>query len=83
MLGLYPGYNFSQAEELRRQTLATLATFVVTIIVMYALAFHFAEAIFPVFMATVNFLQRLVLAPLGRHLVKRGMEKVGCGASQR
>ena len=77
MLGLYPGYGFSQPEELRRQTMATLTTFVVTVVFMYALAFHLTESMFPIFMAVLNALQRLTLAPLGRHLVKLWMEKVG------
>ncbi len=76
-LGLYPGYGFSQPEELRRQTLATLTTFVVTVVFIYALAFHLTEPIFPIFMAVLNALQRLTLGPLGRHLVKLWMEKVG------
>jgi Undecaprenyl-phosphate galactose phosphotransferase WbaP len=77
IFGLYPGYGLSQAEELRRQTLAALATFVVTVVFIYALAFHLTDEMFPVFIATSNFIQRLVLAPLGRQLVKHRLEKRG------
>jgi Undecaprenyl-phosphate galactose phosphotransferase WbaP len=76
LVGLYPGYGFSEAEELRRQTLSASATFLFTIIIIYTVVFQLGE-VFPILAALLNVLERVVLAPFGRHLVKFALAKGG------
>ena len=74
LLGLYPGYGLDQAEELRRQTYAVLATLAVTAI--FALAFQLGDLLSRLLLI-LGFLGLLLLAPLLRYFVKLGMERVG------
>ncbi len=74
LAGLYPGYGLSPAEELRRQTYATVTTLAVTSLVTVGLL---AVSVFPAVLVTLNFLERLLLAPLARHFVKHGLKKIG------
>lgn len=76
MVSLYPGYGLSQAEELRRQTIGTISTSLLTVIYIFA-ATIFVGTLFPIAIAGLNFVERLLLAPLTRHLVKRAMTKLG------
>jgi len=73
LVGLYPGYGLAPAEELRRQSYATLATLAIT--TLFAFAFQ-AGALLPRLLIGINFLELLLLAPLVRHFVKQGMAKV-------
>ena len=73
LLGLYPGYGLSPAEELRRQTYATIAT--LAIVGIFALGFQAGDSLSRL-LIVVSFLERLILAPLGRHFVKLGLEKL-------
>jgi len=72
LVGLYPGYGLSPAEELRRQTNVTATTFAVTALLV--LSFQAGDR-FPVLLLSLAFLQQLLLAPLVRHLVKWGLRK--------
>ncbi len=72
--GLYPGYGLDQAEELRRQTYALLAT--LAFAAVFALAFHIGDTISR-FLLTLVFLGLLVLSPLARRFVKGWMMKHG------
>jgi len=74
LLGLYPGYGLSPVEELRRQTYATVAT--LAILAILALAFQSGDQLSRLLVA-LSFLERLFLAPIGRHFVKRSIAKVG------
>src|SRR5829696_4588039 len=74
LLGLYPGYGLAPAEELRRQSYATLATLVIA--TLFAFAFQVGDLL-PRLLVGLNLLERLFLAPIGRHLVKRGLAKLG------
>jgi Undecaprenyl-phosphate galactose phosphotransferase WbaP len=74
LLGLYPGYGLDPTEELRRQTYATVATLAVT--AMFALGFEAGELLSRLLVG-LNFLECLLLAPLGRHLVKWGLMRLG------
>jgi Undecaprenyl-phosphate galactose phosphotransferase WbaP len=71
-LGLYPGYGLDEVEELRRQTVALLAT--LTIIAVFAFASHVGSAL----SRTLLFgwaLGLLLAAPVVRYLVKSMMWK--------
>lgn len=72
--GLYPGYGLDQAEELRRQTYALLAT--LAFAAVFALAFHIGDAISRFLLALV-FIGLLVLSPFARRFVKGWMMKHG------
>jgi Undecaprenyl-phosphate galactose phosphotransferase WbaP len=74
LLGLYPGYGLSPVEELRRQVYATVAS--LAILSILALALQTGEQLSRLLIA-LSFLERLFLAPVGRHFVKWGMAKVG------
>jgi len=72
LLGLYPGYGLDQAEELRRQTHAVLAT--LTITAVFAIAFQVGNLLSRLLLV-FGFMGLAVLAPLTRHFVKRIMER--------
>jgi len=74
LVGLYPGYGLSPAEELRRQTYATATTFALTGLI--AFGFQVGDRL-PVVLLALNFLERLILAPLARQVVKWGLKKIG------
>lgn len=74
LLGLYPGYGLDQAEELRRQTYAVAAT--LAIVSIFALAFHIGGSLSRLLLVFGS-LNLLVLAPLVRHFVKRGLLRAG------
>jgi Undecaprenyl-phosphate galactose phosphotransferase WbaP len=73
-LGLYPGYGMDQAEELRRQTFALLAT--LTIIVVFAFASDLAGSLSRVFLFAWA-LGLLLAAPVARYFVKAIMMRYG------
>ena len=74
LLGLYPGYGISSPEELRRQSHAAIGT--LAIIATVALAFQIGELLSRLLVG-LSFLGLLLLAPLGRYLVKLGLHKIG------
>lgn len=74
LLGLYPGYGLDQAEELRRQTYALAST--LAIVSISALVFQIGDSLSRLLLV-FGFLSLLVLAPLVRHLVKRGLMRAG------
>jgi Undecaprenyl-phosphate galactose phosphotransferase WbaP len=88
LVGLYPGYGLDQAEELRRQTYATVVNLAVT--VFFAFSIGLKEQELPLLLLGLNFLHRLLLAPLMRHLAKSALRRVGmwgepvviCGAGE-
>lgn len=73
LLGLYPGYGLDAPEELRRQTYAVFATW--AIIAVFAMAFRVENELSRMLLAMV-FVGLLVLAPLTRHIVQRGMARI-------
>ena len=74
LVGLYPGYGLAPAEELRRQSYATLATLAVT--TLLAFAFQVGDLLSRLLIGIV-FVECLLAAPLVRHYVKWGLGKVG------
>jgi Undecaprenyl-phosphate galactose phosphotransferase WbaP len=74
VFGLYPGYGMNHAEELRRQTLALLAT--VAIAVVFAFASAISDSLSRALILAWS-LGLLLLAPVARYFVKRAMMKVG------
>jgi hypothetical protein len=74
LVGLYPGYGLSQAEELRRQSYAVAATLAITSV--FALTIQVAGLLSRLLLVS-GFLGLLVSAPLLRHLVKRVMWRAG------
>jgi Undecaprenyl-phosphate galactose phosphotransferase WbaP len=72
--GLYPGYGMDEAQELRRQTHALLAT--LAFAAVFALAFGIGDAISRLLLAVV-FVGLLLLSPLMRHLTKKWMRRHG------
>jgi Undecaprenyl-phosphate galactose phosphotransferase WbaP len=74
LFGLYPGYGFDAAEELRRQTYATFATLAITLLFAVTLR---AEEIVSRLLLFTGFLGLLALAPPARHFVKLALMKVG------
>lgn len=79
LLGLYPGYGLNQAEELRRQAYAVPAALAVTSV--FALAFEVGDLLSRLLLVS-GFLGLLLLAPLLRHFVKRGMMRIGLWPSK-
>ena len=79
LVGLYPGYGLSPAEELRRQTYATASALAVTTLLAFSfqVGSHPLVLLLPAQLLALNFLQRLLLAPLARHLVKCALRKIG------
>lgn len=74
LVGLYPGYGVGQAEELRRQTFALLATLAITVV------FAFASQVGDSLSRLLLFgwcLGLVLLAPVARYFVKRAMMKAG------
>lgn len=74
LLGLYPGYGLSAAEELRRQTYAVVAALGITTV--FAIALHVGDLLSRLLLFA-GFLGLALLAPVVRHLVKRGLRKIG------
>lgn len=72
--GLYPGYGMDEAEELRRQTYALLATLASTAIL--ALAFQVGDRLSR-FLLILVFTGLLFLAPFMRHFVKKWLSRNG------
>jgi Undecaprenyl-phosphate galactose phosphotransferase WbaP len=70
--GLYPGYGLSQVEELRRQTLALLATLAITTVFAFASQLNLSRLLLFAWIVGL-----LLLAPLARHLVKRVIMEAG------
>lgn len=70
--GLYPGYGMDEAQELRRQTHALLAT--LAFAAVFALAFGIGDAISRLLLAVV-FVGLLILSPLMRHYTKKWMRR--------
>jgi hypothetical protein len=68
--GLYPGYGMDEAEELKHQTYALLAT--VAIAGIFELAFQVGSPILR-FLLSLTFAGLLFLSPFVRHFVKRWM----------
>src|SRR5829696_2219535 len=62
-LGLYPGYGLDQAEELRRQTLALLATLTITLVFAFASQLELSRLLICVWS-----LGLLMVAPVARYL---------------
>ncbi len=79
MLGVYPGYGLNQAEELRRQAYAVPAALAVTSV--FAPAFEVGDLLSRLLLVS-GFLGLLLLAPLLRHFVKRGMMRIGLWPSK-
>ena len=73
-LGLYPGYGLDQVEELRRQTIALVAT--ITIIAVFAFAFQLGDSLSRPFLFGWA-LSLLLVAPVVRHYVKVSLLGVG------
>lgn len=72
--GLYPGYGMDEAEELRRQTYALLATLAFT--ATFALGFQIGDALSRLLMGLL-FLGLLFISPLMRQIVKKYMARYG------
>ncbi len=74
LLGLYPGYGVDEAEELRRQTYAVMAT--LAIIAIFAVALEIGGSLSRLLLL-VGFVGLLVLAPFGRYAAKVAMRRAG------
>lgn len=74
LLGLYPGYGLSRAEELRLQTYAVFST--LAIIAIVAVVLQVGDAISRLLLV-LAFLGLLVIAPLARYAVKWRLMKAG------
>ncbi len=74
VLGLYPGYGLDQVEELRRQTLALLAT--MSIITVFAFASQVGDSLSRIFLFAWC-LGLLFAAPMARCLIKWAIMRVG------
>lgn len=74
LLGLYPGYGIDEAEELRRQTYAVMATLAITAV--FAVGLQIGERLSRL-MLLVGFMGLLALAPFVRNLAKVAMRKAG------
>ena len=72
--GLYPGYGMDEAEELKRQTYALLATLAFAAI--FALAFQIGDLVSR-FLLLLIFTGLLVLSPFARYATKRWMRRHG------
>lgn len=73
-MGLYPGYGLDQVEELRRQTMAMLATF--TIILVFAFVSHLGDTLSRLFLLAWA-LGLLIAAPAARYFAKAMIRKSG------
>ncbi len=73
-LGLYPGYGLGVVEELRRQTLALLATLAIAVVFAFALQ---VGDLLSRLMLFAWCLGLVLLAPTMRYLVKRAMMRTG------
>jgi FlaA1/EpsC-like NDP-sugar epimerase len=74
LMGLYPGYGIDEAEELRRQTYAVMATLAITAI--FAVGLQIGDRLSRLLLL-VGFVSLLVLAPFVRHAVKVALSKAG------
>jgi Undecaprenyl-phosphate galactose phosphotransferase WbaP len=74
LLGLYPGYGLSAAEELRRQTYAVGAALGATTV--FAIALHVGDLLSRL-LTFAGFAGLALLAPFLRHFVKHGMRRLG------
>jgi Undecaprenyl-phosphate galactose phosphotransferase WbaP len=74
LLGLYPGYGLSQADELRRQTYAVAASLIITSV--FALTVHVGD-LFSCPLLALGFLGLLFFVPALRNFVKHGMMRAG------
>lgn len=74
LLGLYPGQGFDQAEELRRQTFALMATLGITVV--FAFASHLGDSLSRLLIFAWA-LGLLLLAPAMRYSAKRAMLRLG------
>jgi Undecaprenyl-phosphate galactose phosphotransferase WbaP len=74
LLGLYPGYGMDAVEELRRQSYSVGAT--LAIVAIFALTFQVGDLLSRLLLG-LGFLILLVVSPLVRYLVKRGMLGLG------
>jgi len=72
--GLYPGYGMDEAEELKRQTYAVLATLAFAAI--FALAFHIGDVVSR-FLLLLVFVGLLFLSPFMRYVTKNWMRRHG------
>jgi Undecaprenyl-phosphate galactose phosphotransferase WbaP len=73
VLGLYPGFGLGQVEELRRQSLASMATIVIVAILILSEV----GGLLPYVALFAWGLGLLVLAPLTRHVAKWAMRRAG------
>lgn len=73
-LGMYRGYGLDRVEDLRRSTFAVLAT--LAIVAIFAVSLQFGELLSRPLL-TAGFAGLLLLAPLTRHFVERGLNKIG------
>ena len=73
-LGLYPGYGLDQVEELRRQTVALVAT--ITIIAVFAFALQLGDSLSRIFLFAWA-LSLLLVAPVTRYIVKAMLMRSG------
>jgi Undecaprenyl-phosphate galactose phosphotransferase WbaP len=74
LMRLYPGYGLSSAERLRRHTYSVLAT--LAIVAVYVAGFQ-VEHLLSQATVIMVFLGLLLLSPLGQHLAKLRMKKIG------
>jgi Undecaprenyl-phosphate galactose phosphotransferase WbaP len=74
LMGLYPGYGLSQAEELRRQTYSVFAT--LATIAVFALALQSGDLLSRLLLG-LGFLILLPVTPLVRYCLKWGMMRIG------
>jgi Undecaprenyl-phosphate galactose phosphotransferase WbaP len=74
LLGLYPGYGLDSVEQLRRHTYSVAAT--LAIVAIFAVALQVGDMLSRLLLGLV-FLGLLILAPFARHLVKRGLRRIG------
>src|SRR5215213_4305352 len=73
-LGLYPGYGLGSVEELRRQTLALLATLTITLVFAFASQTGDLISRILIFGWTLNL---LLMAPIARYCTKRTIMRAG------
>jgi Undecaprenyl-phosphate galactose phosphotransferase WbaP len=74
LLGMYPGYGLDHAEELKRQTYASLMALAITS--AFALAAG-ASSMGSLIIVGLVYAALLVLAPVARPFVKRGLKDAG------
>lgn len=73
-LGMYRGYGLDRVEDLRRSTYAVFAT--LAIVAIFAVSLQFGELLSRPLL-TAGFAGLLLLAPLTRHFVERGLNMIG------